>query len=93
MEALCCVNARFWPDGEPVQMTTDERGRPLRFLWQGERHTVDCICNRWRVDEDWWRGGGRSWRDYIKLTTKEGLLCLLVYDLVRDDWLLVRVYD
>ncbi len=87
------MNARFWQDGESVQVTCDAHGRPLSFHWSSETHAVEQICNRWRVDDGWWRSNDQGWREYIKLITENGLLCLLAHDLAQDRWVLVRVYD
>ncbi len=88
------MSALFWQDGAPITMQSDARGRPLRFQWQGQQHIVDQICNRWRIDEGWWRGQRQTaWKEYIKLTTTDGLLCLLAHDLRAGSWALVRVYD
>jgi hypothetical protein len=33
------------------------------------------------------------WREYVKVTTDTGLLCLLYHDLIQSGWFLARVYD
>ena len=33
------------------------------------------------------------WREYVKVTTDTGLLCLLYRDLHAGGWFLARVYD
>jgi len=33
------------------------------------------------------------WREYVKVTTGTGLLCLLYRDLLNGGWFLARVYD
>lgn len=86
------MNARLWHEGQAIAMTCDAHGKPLRFRWAGQRHVVERICNRWRVHEGWWQGE-QGWREYIKLTTEDGLLCLVVRDLTHDTWALVRLYD
>ncbi|MBI5961724.1 MAG: hypothetical protein HY866_23505 [Chloroflexi bacterium] len=80
----------LWPDGLPIQVESDEQGAPLCFTWEGT-HKVDNIANRWRVDDDWWRG--RVWREYFKLTTDTGLLVILFRDVLSGDWFLQRLYD
>ncbi len=41
-----------------------------------------------------WRDAEESiWREYVKVTTGTGLLCLLYRDLVSGGWFLVRIYD
>ena len=72
-----------WDNGEP----------PSGFDWQGEPHHILEACNRWRVHARWWEGGHAVWREYFKVTTDSGLLCLIYHDLQSGDWFLSRVYD
>lgn len=81
----------LWPDGQPITVETDGLGVPRRFIWLGRTHTVEILANRWRVDEDWWRG--RIWREYFKLATDTGLLVVVFRDLVDGGWYLQRLYD
>ena len=67
--------SRFWPDGLPITVTCDALTAPTAFAWQGHRHAVATILERWRVDESWWRR--RVWREYFTLTTHSGLLVLM----------------
>ncbi|RME81668.1 MAG: hypothetical protein D6775_13020 [Caldilineae bacterium] len=86
------MSARLWQSGEAIRVVCDEYGRPLRFWWRGTRHEVAQICNRWRVHARWWQASD-GWREYIKLTTEDGLLCLLACDLEHQVWELARLYD
>ena len=86
------MNARLWAHGEPVTVTCDEHGRPLAFHWGGRRYAVERVCNRWRVKGAWWKGETGE-REYIKLATTGGLLCLLARAWEEEAWVLVRVYD
>jgi hypothetical protein len=49
------------------------------------------------VQTRWWdqaghpAGGGR--REYVKVATDTGLLCLLYRDLDHGGWFLARIYD
>ena len=52
----------LWPEGQPIDVTADRLGRPQRLIWRGRVHPVAHIANRWRVDEEWWRGR-RIWRE------------------------------
>ena len=81
----------LWPDGLPIAVESDALGVPQRFTWRGQAHTVEIVANRWRVDEDWWRG--RIWREYFKLATDTGLLVVVFRDLVSGGWYVQRVYD
>jgi hypothetical protein len=83
---------RLWPEGEPVIVWGGEES-PEGFTWQGARHAGLKVCNRWRVHTRWWLPGEALWREYIKVTTDTGLLCLLYRDLLSGRWFLARVYD
>lgn len=82
---------RLWDAGERIDMEMGEDGMPLCFTWNNERHAVQSIAKRWRVDIGWWRL--RVWRDYYKLVTTTGLLAVVYHDLALDQWNLQRVYD
>ena len=84
---------RLWPAGDPVQMTFGPDGAPQAFLWAGAWHPVAAIANRWRVRASWWAPDAAAWQEYVKLTTADGLLCVLAHDLQSDAWRLVRLYD
>jgi hypothetical protein len=84
---------RLWPEGEPVQVAAGPAGTPQAFLWRGGWHPVAAVANRWRVRVSWWILEGEAWQEYIKLTTTDGLLCILAHDLRSDAWRLVRLYD
>jgi len=83
---------RLWPAGEAVEVWGRE-GSPAGFVWQGTRHDGLQVCNRWRVHTRWWLRGEAVWREYVKVTTDSGLLCLLYRDLSTGRWFLARLYD
>jgi hypothetical protein len=84
---------RLWPAGEPVDVVLKPDGLPSRFLWRGRWHTVAAVANRWRVRSSWWQPAADAHREYIKLTTTDGLLCTLYHDLREGSWRLMRLYD
>jgi hypothetical protein len=43
------------------------------------------------VRVSWW--SEEAWREYVKLTTTDGLLCTLYQDLRDGAWYLARLYD
>ena len=51
------------------------------------------IRQRWQVDGDWWGEQGRVWREYMALTTADGMLCVIYFDLLDQSWHLSRLYD
>lgn len=83
----------LWPEGHPIAVTLDPQGTPTAFVWQARRHAVAQIVQRWDVDNDWWRGDERIWRDYLALITQDNLLCVIYHDRLTDTWRLARLYD
>jgi hypothetical protein len=90
----------LWPEGEPVAVW-GEAGTPDGFEWAGRAHRLLEVCNRWRVHTRWWEPEEAVWREYLKVTTDTGLLCLIYRDLLsepvpsssRENWFLARLYD
>jgi len=83
---------RLWPQGEAVEIL-GEQEIPTGFVWQRMPHHILAICNRWRIHTRWWEPDKAVWREYLKVETDNGLLCLLYRDLVHGGWFLARVYD
>jgi len=83
---------RFWPDGIPIQIWGDAQA-PTGFTWEGTGHPIIQICNRWRVHTRWWEPGEAVHREYLKVVTESGLLCLISNDLASGTWFLCRLYD
>jgi hypothetical protein len=82
---------RFWPEGVAIVVTCDDLAAPKAFTWQGHRHVVAEILDRWRDDEGWWRP--RVWRENFLIITNSGLLAEMYHDLLARQWFLQRVYD
>ena len=82
---------RLWKKGVQIVVETDDRGQPLSFEWNEQRHPIAACHNRWRVDVSWWTL--RRWREHFKVTTTTGLLVIIYLDLVDDQWYLQRLYD
>jgi hypothetical protein len=74
-----------------VQVETDDLGTPIRLRMDGVTHAEVGICNRWRVDDGWWRDPVA--RAYFKLVTRDGLLCTVFLDEIRGTWHLERIFD
>ena len=88
------------PDGELVKEynhieieTWGDGDAPRGFFWQGTPHHIVQVCNRWRFHTRWWEPEKAVWREYWKVATGDGLLCLLFYDRLRAHWRLARIYD
>jgi Domain of unknown function (DUF6504) len=86
---------RLWTEGEVVQAwgAAAAGGRPEGFTWQGTDHRIQEVCNRWRIHTRWWEPDQAVWREYVKVATDTGLLCLLYRDLLSGGWFLTREYD
>ena len=72
-----------------VTVELDGTGRLVAFAWNGRREPVE-VCNRWRIEEAWWRRP--IVRDYYKVAGTR-LLALLYRDGVDGTWHLERLYD
>lgn len=81
----------LWPEGEIITVESDAMVAPHAFTWQGQRHVVQQVAKRWRVDQGWWRK--RVWREYFKLTTQTGLLVIIYRSVQTGAWFLQRLYD
>jgi hypothetical protein len=84
---------RLWPHGAAVPVQCDPAGAIQAFAWDGVWRPVAAVARRWRVRAAWWAPEGETWQEYVKLTTADGLLCVLAHDLRDDAWRLVRLYD
>lgn len=82
---------RLYLDHPLIQVETDASGTPQRLHLDGAAHGEVGVCNRWRVDDDWWRTPVA--RDYWKLVTRDGLLCTVYLDELRGTWHLERIFD
>jgi hypothetical protein len=74
-----------------VRVTVDAQGRPQQVTSAGAVRRVTQICNRWRVDLDWWRKPVA--RDYWKVVLDDDVLCEFFHDLEDHVWFLERIYD
>ena len=108
---------RLCPEGEAIEIWGDGE-IPAGFVWRGVAHGIDDVYNRWRIHTNWWQQGlpvsalsplrGSTWREYLKVTTDDGLLCLLFRNLEggweiptegretaaeATAWYLARIYD
>lgn len=80
--------------GDAPGQTGESSGElPAGFDWQQEPHQILEICNCWRIHARWWDSEQAVWREYFKVATDRGLLCLIYHDLQSGDWFLSRIYD
>lgn len=67
----------------------DASGQLVAVRWAGRRTAVE-VCNRWRVEEAWWREPIA--RDYFKVVSTTWL-ALVYFDRLAGTWHLERLYD
>ena len=84
---------RLWPRGEIIVVEAQSDGLPARFQWRGSWHEVSYIAKRWRARTNWWFATGDTAREYVKLITADGLLCVLFRDQHDGAWYCARVFD
>lgn len=84
---------RLWSPGQPIQVQLNSQGQPIRFTWLNRHYRIHQVRQRWQVDTDWWAEQGHIWRDYLAVTTQEGLLAVLYQDLLTEQWYLSKTYD
>ena len=88
----------FWPHGAPIEIQAEDRevnapqAEPHSFLWEGRLHRIQELSAHWRIHTYWWTEV-EIWRDYWKVVTDTGLLCVLYQDLTQGHWYLERIYQ
>jgi hypothetical protein len=80
---------RFLREHPLIDVEMDPDGRLTAIRWAGGREPVE-VCNRWRIEEQWWRAPIA--RDYFKVAGQRWL-ALVYLDLVDGTWHLERLYD
>ena len=72
-------------------MELDAEGAIVAIGWNGRRETVE-VCNRWRVEEAWWRGPIA--RDYFKVVGDAGWRSSTwIGSMGRGTWSALRLGD
>lgn len=72
-----------------IDAEVDRGGALVAIRWNGRRETVE-VCNRWRIEESWWRQPIA--RDYFKVVGQRWL-ALVYLDRTDGTWHLERLYD
>jgi hypothetical protein len=72
-----------------IDAELDETGHLVAIHWNGRREPIE-VCNRWRVEEAWWREPIA--RDYFKVVGTSWL-ALVYLDRTAGTWHLERLYD
>ncbi|MDI7277123.1 MAG: hypothetical protein QME94_14200 [Anaerolineae bacterium] len=81
----------LWTVGPEIAVQSEDEPGPASFIWAGRLHRVATFCNSWRVHTGWWQQ--EVWRDYYKVQTEDGLLCVIYHDLLKGCWHLASIYD
>lgn len=71
-------------------------GTPAAFPMEGRRYEVQEAYGPWRRSGDWWSEYVWSRDEWdVRAATHEGdtLLCILVHDLLRQQWQMEALYD
>jgi len=72
-----------------IEAEVSEDGTLVAIRWNGRREIVE-VCNRWRVEEAWWRAPIA--RDYFKVAG-DRWLALVYLDRIDGSWHIERLYD
>jgi hypothetical protein len=72
-----------------IDVELDAFGALVAIRWGGRREAVE-VCNRWRIEEAWWREPIA--RDYFKVVGSRWL-ALVYFDRIAGTWHLERLYD
>jgi hypothetical protein len=80
---------RLLREHPPIEAELDGQGRLVAIRWGDRREPVE-VCNRWRVEEAWWRDPIA--RDYFKVVGRNWL-ALVYLDRIAGTWHLERLYD
>jgi len=83
------IVTRLLREHPAIEVELDREGSLAAIRWNGRREAVE-VCNRWRVDEAWWREPIA--RDYFKVVGARWL-ALVYLDRVDGSWHLERLYD
>jgi hypothetical protein len=76
-----------------TQSTASSAG-PAHVLTASVRNELSGeICNTWVIHTLWWEPSQTVWREYLKVVTDTGMLCVIFRDLLRGGWFLVRIFD
>jgi hypothetical protein len=65
---------------------TDQRGRPTAVSRESVRQftEVETILDRWRIDDEWWRG--EVSRMYYQVVLRSGPTVTIFQDLLSVKW-------
>ena len=92
-EGAPTLAARLLETPEPVAITTDRRGTPIRMFWRGRRIALTRAEGPERLSGEWWHAEPFA-RDYWRCESDElGQDLLLYRDSAKGGWRLQGWYD
>lgn len=80
---------------EPASVTL-KNSRPTMFFYRERRYAVEQAYGPWLVSGDWWNQslwGSEQWDLVARSPDGLMLCCCMVRDLMRNQWLMVALYD
>jgi hypothetical protein len=75
----------------PIEMSEEGVDSPVRLHIKGRWLVVSEWRDRWRIDDEWWRGEEIS-RMYFTVLLEDGREVTIFRDLVKRGWCL-QTYD
>ena len=69
----------------PIRVEADESGEPRGVVLGRERLAVAAVQDRWRIDDEWWRGQAVS-RLYFSVLLEDGRILAIYCDLITGRW-------
>ncbi len=88
-ELIVVVAALLGPPlPRPIRVTTDPQGLPRALVWPDRIRQVAAVYETWRERTRWWSLPIE--RDYFRLETADGQVCVVFHDLRSGRWLLER---
>jgi len=77
---------RIRPLNAPIAIrVTEDSGEPRAIIIERSELQVTNIEDRWRVDDEWWRGRPVS-RLYFHVLLEDGRHATVFHDLINDHW-------
>jgi hypothetical protein len=77
---------------EAIEVTADQRGRPIQMRRPGQAWSPVEATQRWVVEVDWWTANPVS-RDYWRLIVRDQFLVDVFRDHATDRWYAERIWD
>ena len=69
---------------QPAAVDADAYDQPAAMLLRGRLQPVVAIHDRWRIDDEWWRG--EISRQYFVVECENGIRVTVFQDLVTGEW-------